>query len=377
MRNKKITFKYVIRQLHLILGLVSGIVVFIVALTGSLHAFEDEIRATFQHSFYHVQQPGTQRVPLQQMTDTVKQHYPKDKITSIRFTEEKDAAVVFLFKKDKSVSINPYTSKINGFQNLKHDFLAVDLDIHTHLMMGEVGGAIIKANVLIFFVMCVSGLILWWPKQKRFFKQAATINFKTKNWKRLNWDLHSVFGFYALIILITISLTGMFFVYDSAKNTVAFLTRQPSPVKEKKIKSKPVKDKHFSIDEAYTYSSATYPGAAEVILTPPADSVAPIRVVMRYPYAVTRKQNTVYFNRYTGKVLKTELYNNYTAYDVVARTNHDLHTGQIHALGIFSKIIYFLAGLMAASLPVTGFMIWLGKRKKTKKSKSPAGVLAS
>jgi len=32
--------------------------------------------------------------------------------------------------------------------------------------------------------------------------------------------------------------------------------------------------------------------------------------------------------------------------------------------GIPGKIIMFLAGLIALSLPITGFLIWTGKRKK-------------
>lgn len=253
MSKQKLTFKKVIRQVHLILGLTSGLVVFIVGLAGATLAFEEEGREIFQHDFYHVKQTGTERLPFKQMQDTLKAHYPKAKITSIRFKETKDAAIIFYNKKDMAVSIDPYTAKIIGVQNLKTDFFTVVLTLHTHLLLGEVGGAIIKANVLIFFIMCVSGLILWWPKQKRFFKQAATINFKTKNWKRLNWDLHSVLGFYALLILMVITLTGMFFVYDSVKSTAAFITGNPGTIKDKKIKVEPLDKKHFNVDKAYRH----------------------------------------------------------------------------------------------------------------------------
>lgn len=367
MTTKKITFKYLIRQLHLILGLASGLVVFIVAITGSLYVFEEEGTELFQHDFYHVEHPGNVRLPFSQMADTVKAHFPKEKTTSIRFKESKDAAIIFYSKKEHAISVDPYTSKIIGVKNLDRDFFTVVQKIHTHLLLGDVGSAIIKCNVLIFLIMCISGLILWWPKQKRFFKRAVTINFKSKNWKLVNWELHSVLGFYALLVLLIISFTGIFFVYDSAKSTVAFLTGQPVPKKEKKLKSKPVKGRHYSLDEAYQYMSATNSGATETFLSPATDSVAPIRILMRYPYAIVRKQSTLYFNQYTGKVLKAELYKDYTAYDNIAKSNYDFHTGRIRALGIGSKIIYFLSGLTAASLPVTGFLIWWGKKRKKKR----------
>lgn len=71
----------------------------------------------------------------------------------------------------------------------------------------------------------------------------------------------------------------------------------------------------------------------------------------------------------TGQLLEAELYDHYTTYDKVARSNFDFHTGRIRALGIGSKIIYFLVALMAASLPVTGFLIWWGRGRKRKDRK--------
>ena len=98
----------------------------------------------------------------------------------------------------------------------------------------------------------------------------------------------------------------------------------------------------------------------------PSDSVAPVRVIFRYPYALVRKQNTLYFDKYTGKILKEEDGNKLNGYETVARANYDLHTGSIAFLGIGSKIVYFLASLFAASLPITGIRIWLGRKKKKK-----------
>ncbi|MEO6522016.1 MAG: PepSY-associated TM helix domain-containing protein [Mucilaginibacter sp.] len=367
MAKQKWTFKKIIRQLHLILGLASGLVVFIVGITGAIYVFEQEGREIFQHDFYHVQNAGNIRLSFTQMNDTVRAHFPKEKITSIRFKEDKDAAIIFYSKKEKAISVDPYTAKIIAVKSLSRDFFSIDEELHTHLLLGDVGAVIIKCNVLIFFIMCISGLILWWPKQVRFFKKAVTINFRTKNWKLLNWELHSVLGFYAVIVLIVISLTGIFFCYDSAKGAVAFLTGQAVPKKEKKVKSKkPATGEHYSLDSAYAYLIKSDPGARETFITPSADSVAPIRVLMRYPAMMVRRQNTIYFNQYTGKILKSDLYRNYTAYDKVAQSNRNLHIGNF-GLGLPGKIIWFFSGLIAASLPVTGFMIWLNRNRKKKR----------
>lgn len=367
MTKKKLTFKSAIRQIHLILGLTSGLVVFVIAIAAAILAFEEEGREAFQHDFYHVQAIGGQKASFKQMTDTVKAHYPKMKISSIRFKGTEDAAMIFYSKKDQAVSVDPYTSKIIGVHDLNKDFFTVVLALHTHLLIeGEIGEIIIKTNVLIFFIMCISGLILWWPKQKRFFKQAATINFKTQNWKRLNWDLHSVLGFYAMAVLTVVAFTGMFFAYDTVKSGVATITGSPKPKKDKVVVEDKGK-KTFNVDKAYDYMTTNYPGAIETFITPPAGKTGAIRIQMRYPYTIVRQQNSVYFDPYTGEVIRADLYKNYNRYDVVAASNYNLHTGRFRVIGIGSKIIYFLVALIAASLPVTGFIIWLGKRKKKSK----------
>jgi uncharacterized iron-regulated membrane protein len=45
--------------------------------------------------------------------------------------------------------------------------------------------------------------------------------------------------------------------------------------------------------------------------------------------------------------------------------NYDIHTGAI--LGLPGKILMFFASLICATLPVTGFVIWWGRRKKSPK----------
>jgi len=154
----------------------------------------------------------------------------------------------------------------------------VVLRLHRTLLLGEVGKQIIKWNVLIFFILCISGLVLWWPKQKKFFKRAVTINLKTKNWKAINWDLHSVLGFYGLLLLLLISLTGMFFAFDSVKNWVRTATNQPTGKKEEKLKSNPGNAKIFALDMAYQQMKSDYPGAKETIIVMPKDSIEPLRI---------------------------------------------------------------------------------------------------
>jgi uncharacterized iron-regulated membrane protein len=386
--------------IHRWLGIVSGLLVVFVALTGSMLAFEDEGRDYLEHDYFHVTRPAGQRLSLDQMVDTFRLYNPKIKINSIRFKEKADAAVVF-FTKEKFVFIDPYTSRVTATVPVNRDLFYVVRMLHTSLMLGDVGKTIVHINVLLFFIICLSGLVMWWPKRWNLFRSAVSIKTSGSR-KRVNYDLHRALGFYALPLLLIISFTGLFMASDITKNFVSFITRSPIPGKEESIMvAKPegvgvspgtgagatgaaatgaaamgaaapasagtsasAKHPRFSLDSAYAYARTHYPGAQETLVMP-ATKEAPIRIAMRYPYTIVRNQNTLYFNPRDGSLVKADLYTDYNGYDKVARSNYNLHTGKIAPLGLFSKILYCLVALIAASLPVTGFCIWMGKKKKS------------
>lgn len=352
--------------LHRWLGLVSGIVVFIVAITGCLHVFEEEWRELFQRKYFYVTPTnGGVRHSLEEIGVAARRAFPKEPFTQLRFRERADAAVIYTTRSGRAISMNPYTLEVIGSRNMKHDFFEWILKMHRELRMGKTGKEIVRWNVLIFFLLCISGLIIWWPKQRRFLRRAITIKWKTRNWKRLNWDLHSVLGFWSLLVLLIISLTGLFWVFDWAKGTVRLITQSPV-VKEKKAQSQPNGSKKtLSLEQAYAIARDSFPAGTQVFINSNArDSLAPLRVIFRYPSLLVRNQHTVFLDQYSGRVIRKEEYTNYTGYDKVARANYDLHTGNLPYIGIGSKIIWFLASLFAASLPVTGVLMWIGKNKK-------------
>jgi uncharacterized iron-regulated membrane protein len=84
------------------------------------------------------------------------------------------------------------------------------------------------------------------------------------------------------------------------------------------------------------------------------------------------KSDQYYFDQYNGRLLGSLTHPQKSAGMKMNNMNYDIHVGQV--LGLTGKIIAFLASLICASLPVTGFIIWLGKRKKPKKNTIKATV---
>ena len=77
-----------------------------------------------------------------------------------------------------------------------------------------------------------------------------------------------------------------------------------------------------------------------------------------------------YFDQYTLKEISVDhVYGRLkdaNVADKLIRMTYDIHTGGI--LGFAGKVLAFLLSVVATSLPITGFMIWWGRRKKKERT---------
>jgi uncharacterized iron-regulated membrane protein len=359
-------------KLHLILGLASGLIVLIVSLTGALYVFEQEWRELTQAKYFCVERQNGVEIPLSKVQQIVAKNYPKEKITNIRLeksdSERKVSTILVATKSKLSLSLNPYSGEIIGVRNMNTDMMSAAVQIHTNLLLGDVGEEIIKWNVLIFFIMVSTGLWLWMPPNIKMLKWVIRFKKNQKPFQR-NYDLHRILGFYASFVLLAISLTGIWWVFESVQHFVYDVTKSPKTLLEKvkQPKSPPQYSSDFSVEKAFDLvnQDPDNVGWTQAFIQPPKDSTTPLVILFRFPYGMVRKQNRISFDQFTGAILRADMYKNYSVADKIRVSNFDWHTGRIG--GFFTKILYFVAALFAASLPITGFLIWWGRRKKTKR----------
>lgn len=408
--NRK--FKSAILQIHLWLGLATGLVVFIISITGCMYVFEKEIRAYVQKDYNAVPLEKKAFVGLDSIAVSFAKTAPKETITTIRVTNAQPNATVVITSSKKHVYyFNPYTAQL--VKKVGRDWLVTIRNTHTSLLLGGPGKFIMRWSVAIFFVMLLTGLVLWFPNQMRLLKQSLTIKWSASA-KRINYDLHNVLGFYASGILLVICLSGLYMAFDEVKDAASFLTgTQLSGVKEKgpkklgegkkgegkkgegkKGEGKKGKkaghkkdegdgdqgegnqeegnDKVVNYNEIYTAALAKYPGAIASQLTNRKGGV--LRLRLFYPSQWVNNQSTLVYKMTTGKLSTATLYTNFTTADIIESTDLDVHTGSF--FGLFGKIVACIVSLISASLPVTGFIIWLKKRKKSKKGNKKTAVPA-
>lgn len=352
-------FKNIIRQIHLWLGLGTGLIVFIVSITGCIYVFEEEIRTATQKDRLSVPLQEMAFVGVDKVIESFQKIAPKEKISVLRITNSIPNATVEIASKTKTYYFDPYDGKL-VFKG-GHDWLDTVEKVHMTLLLGETGKFIQRWSIVIFVLMLITGLILWFPRQVRLLRQSLSIKWKG-SFKRINYDLHNVLGFYASGILLVISLTGLFFAFKEVKMAASFFTGSKLSAGKvmgsvKPAEVKPLAERYHQL---YEDMMRKYPGAESTSFSVRKGGELRLRLI--YPYRWARNQNTFFFDEASGQLLRAKLYKAYNGADLIEATNYDLHTGRL--FGTFGKMVAFIASLISASLPLTGLIIWLKKKRR-------------
>jgi uncharacterized iron-regulated membrane protein len=369
------TARKLVLKIHLWLGLSSGLVVLFLGLTGCILAFQKEIETATQ-PYRYVNMQKKEFLPPSAMKKIGAGHLPNKHMHAVLYGRKEDATqiIFFQFEPDPHYYIiyaDPYNGQVKKVKNMHNDFFYQILQGHFYLWLPpEVGQPIVATATLIFMIMMISGLILWWPKNKAARKQRFTIKGNT-TWRRKNYDLHNVLGFYVMSIAFIIAFTGLIWGFQWFAQTVYTvaggknsLTYQ-EPVSSSPLVSSSDQD---AIDMIWEKMKAENPGAELLEVHIPADQTSPIAANANPDAATYWKTDYRYFDKYSLKELPAlSIYGKLqdaAVSDKLIRMNYDIHTGGI--LGLPGKILMFFASLIASSLPVTGFCIWLGRRKKNR-----------
>lgn len=379
--RKKWTFKAISGFAHLWLGLVSGIIVLIVSLTGAIYVFEKEIRGVTQPWLY-VQPASVKVLPPSALVKIAEWPLGDMKPTSVTYGKADEAAAVSSFNRKKGlfvrVFIDPYNGKVLKLSRLNRkgggdfDFFRFILNGHRALWLPyEIGHIIVGVSILIFVVMLLSGLVLWWPQ--KWIKSIRDKSFKIKwkaSFKRVNYDLHNVFGFYSCLFLLIIAFTGLVWSFDWFSKSLYWATSGGRHLTaEKPIASDTTKNVSFtlaSVDKLWTTISLNDKPEGFFINLP--KKRADVIEIVAYLRSGTYYKTNVYqFDQFSLKALSNTglfsgKYADASIGDKLRRMNYDIHIGAI--LGIPGKILALFLALISASLPVTGFYIWWGKRAK-------------
>jgi uncharacterized iron-regulated membrane protein len=383
-------FRKAILALHRWVGLVTGSIFLIVSLTGALFVFEREIFALFHRDLLQVEPSGAPMHPASGMLASGEaamgsgihagwiEGFGPDKSVQVHAYESDDSAKGIWYwngmKTWKTAYVDPYSGKVLGVTDHRFEFFNVVRQIHQNLLLKyEYGHYIVGVTVLAFVGMLLSGLFLWLPRNRAAVKQRLKVAWGAGR-RRLRFDLHVVFGIYVWIPVFIIALTGLTWSFQWWAGGINYLLsgKAGNPwAEDPAIESVPPAAPAAAdasagpssiLDMAFLEAKNRSRAGGSYSVSVPKDEKGVIEAEYQEPVkSGWRAYSELKFDRYSGKLLASDLFRDKDIRKKWGYSTYDIHVGSI--FGWPTQILAFLTCLLCASLPVTGFLMWRGKRR--------------
>lgn len=288
---------------------------------------------------------------------------PKRTVAFTTYQKRADAWNYFSsIKSYTTVFVNPYNGKVQYIENTKLEYFRLILMLHYNLLLENTGKLIVGWSTVIFIVLLLSGLVLWWPRTKAAAKQRFAFRWKdTTKWKRKNYDLHNILGFYSLIFALIIALTGLVWAFTWVNDTSQWIANGGRAIPEEKVPhSDSLAAKRLGVYELILQDMQRRTTTDIYAISIP-QKLSEVIYAYAQPYKGGYQWTEFYYDGQTGKNLSVKYYHKKLRGEKLRAMNYDIHSGAI--LGLPGKILAFIISFICAGLPVSGFYIWCGRKK--------------
>ena len=257
-----------------------------------------------------------------------------------------------------SLVVNPYTGAIlpepPGPDPLVTFMRKVHL-LHTELLGGRVGNAIVVGVTFVALFLVLSGVVVWWREKVWRVKTSGS-------WKRTNFDLHHSLGIFSALLLTIITLTGLWVRYGTVDEWMRKLNSSATPP----VPSQPAADPRtpvLSLDSIVSAARAAVPGASIMNIQLPPGPKRPAMVQLKYPEDHTPAgRSRVFVDKYRGTVLLAMSTRTAEAGQHMIDIKRSLHTGDIY--GLPTQILWVLGAFLLAAQTVTGLLMWWNAKRR-------------
>lgn len=217
-------------------------------------------------------------------------------------------------------------------------------------------------------LMCISGLILWWPKKGKW-RSAFGVADNARGY-RLFHDLHAAFGFWSLIVLLIVSISGLYLAFPRTfRDAVGTVLPIGQFFEEPGSEGVPTVNPSSNLDQAVARTLSLVP-QSELRDIQLASRPGGVMVINLSPsnLGAGAPPITVSSNPQTGEVVYIDDPRAYAVGERVVLWQRWLHSGL--GLGIVWRVLVFISGFLPLFFAITGTWMWILKRKQRAKLRS-------
>lgn len=359
-------------RLHLWLGLPIGVVVVLMCLSGFLLVWEEDVRQLIHPEHYQISLPpasaGAEPLPLDSLLGRVAQSHGELRLSSIRIPSDPEGVITLQVRGGRLLYVDPYTARVQAEAHVKDQDLFTWLrGLHRQLQDSSRtwGSAIVQYSTLGFVLILLSGIVLWWPKGKKQLEHRLKIKTDASR-QRLYSDLHISLGFYLSLGLLLLALTGLTWSFPSFGSALSSVvgtgegngrgSGQTLRTPARKVMPEPEVLQGLLTELRHRYAGEEH----TIELTPSQTNV------YTHPLLGTPEEHDRYlYNKDTGVIEEAQPWSTAPRSQKFRAWVKALHYGTW--LGYASKVLTALVTLLGATLPLTGYYLYIKKRPKKRK----------
>ncbi|MGY8705431.1 PepSY-associated TM helix domain-containing protein [Bradyrhizobium sp. 18BD] len=354
---------------HRWLGLIGGAVVVLIGLTGSFIVFYREIDVALNPALYAPAGPD-QRVTVTEVmraaaaadTAPISTILAPDRTWPVWVVIHTHETQRGRYPNRWTTMVDPSNGKVLGRRDYVNAFALKVYRFHYTLLLYEWWGKELVGLVgFMLLGLALSGLFLWWPRSGRFWR-SVTVRTDVSR-LRFVCDLHAATGFWALLALTGIAITGVGIIFSDVVRPIVALVSQPTPDPGPHIDMPPATGTPLLSPDAIMQSAeAAKPGRAVAMLNPPTETRNTWRVQFRADGAdpAVRARGAIWLDPWNGAVVHDRTSSAMTMGDRYLAEQLWLHNGA--AFGLAGRLLVFAAGFAPLVLFISGWIVWLKKR---------------
>lgn len=346
----------IVYQLHRLSGLVGGLFILIITLTGSILVFDNQIDNLLNPSQTHIAPTGPQQ-PYDRLLATIGQQYPAARLRSLRLwnSSAQEAVRVDLVDQGvrKWVAMNPFTGAIVNERAADATLVRRARELHENLLLEPVGGWLMGLAGI-----CLLGSVLtgtWY--YRRSLLSVFRIGVRWNKSARIVYaDIHKWLGVVALLFMLGMSATGIFFHWEQIERSIGRNERNRPAEPGLALAT-------IRVDASLAGAKATiadfvpeqidFPKPGDSTLTIRGNRPGSIRLLGRYTVSATADARSGrYLSGFDARDAGLEY--------IAEHTMEELHFGRWG--GWFSQGLYVLLALSTAVVTLTGLFLWYLKR---------------
>ena len=376
----------IFRNIHLWLSVPFGILITLICFSGAALVFEKEVMELCHRELYFVKKVEAAPLPMEQLMTKVAATLPDSvSVTGVNISSDPERAYQVTLSKPRRASmyVDQYTGEITGKYE-RAPFFNFMFRMHRWLLdsMKQDGGIfwgkmIVGTSTLMFVFVLISGVVVWWPRTRKALKNSLKI-VANKGWRRCWDDLHVAGGMYALVFLLAMALTGLTWSFqwyrtgfyktfgvevqpsmghgNAAANATAKGGKRDGKPEGREGRGAHRYSPYTNWQQVYEQLAEANPDYKQISVSDGSASVAVPR------FGNQRGTDRYKFNPRNGEITETTLYKDLDNSGKIRGWIYSVHVGSWG--GMLTRILTFVAALIGASLPLTGYYLWIRKKIK-------------